>query len=94
MNTLAEVLSSVEMTDETKAALTTALLAREDEVADRLRLIGAQFGMFPQIVAEALAEVGLGTPLSPEERALVHSQFHLLMTQLQQQQPPDQPGQG
>lgn len=51
------------------------LLAREDNMADVLRLAGAQFLMFPEIVAEVLAEVGLGTPIDDDQRMFIRRQF-------------------
>lgn len=61
------------------------LLAREDNIADMLRLAGVQFGLFPQIVAEVLADVGLGTPISEEQRTLIRRQFVELMDQLREE---------
>jgi hypothetical protein len=53
-----------------RAAIQAALVEREDQVADFLRLAGQQFGLFPQIVAEVLSQTGLGTPVS--DRAARH----------------------
>jgi len=78
--------------------LERALVAREDRMADILRGAGAQFGMYPQIVAEVFTSVGVGSPVSEEERAMIHNNFVVLMTQMQAeylrqmgQQPPDEP---
>ena len=65
--------------------LKQALLDREDNIADMLRLAGAQFGTFPQIVAEVLCQVGLGTPLPQEERSMIHQQFHAVIEELRRQ---------
>lgn len=56
--------------------LRDALVEREEYVADVLRVAGQSFGVLPQIMAEVFASIGLGMPLSTEQRALIHSQFH------------------
>ena len=56
-----------------------ALVNREDQMRDVLHLAGQQFGLYPQIVAEVLAEVGLGTPPSETERAMIRRNFDDLM---------------
>jgi len=68
------------------AAVEAALINREDAMAEVMHLAGAQFGLFPQIVAEVLAEVGLGTPKSDEEREMIRRSFHNLMEQLRRAQ--------
>jgi len=65
--------------------LKQALMDREDNIADMLRLAGAQYGTFPQIVAEVLCQVGLGTPPTTEERAMIHNQFHAVIEELRRQ---------
>lgn len=60
-------------------ALITALMAREDEIADALRLAGQQYGVYPQIVAEVFAEVGIGSPVPEPQRSMIHSQYVQLM---------------
>lgn len=65
-----------------REVIQAALVRREDQIADLLRMAGQQFGLFPQIVAEVLAEAGLGTPPTPEVRTMVHQQFHALMEAL------------
>lgn len=79
------ILDRYTLDDETKAHMVAALVEREDGIADILRLAGAQFGMYPQIVAEVLAEAGLGSPLAEPERAMVRRQFIELMEQLRVQ---------
>lgn len=69
-----------------QAALIAKLRDREDEVADFIRATAMQFGLFAQIVAEALAESTLGTPLDEEARAMVHQQYVDLITHLNNQQ--------
>jgi hypothetical protein len=62
--------------------LRTLLLAREDEMATQARLYGQQFGMFPGIVAEVIAQIGLGTPPTTEERLIIHNNFHAAVEQI------------
>jgi len=62
--------------------LIAALVAREQAIVDTLHQAGMQFGLFPQIVAEVLAQVEMGEPITTEQRALIHSQFHQLMEQI------------
>lgn len=71
--------------DEAVKALGASLLSREDAIADSLRMAGVQFGLYPQIVAEVLAEVEMGTPPNEEERALIRAQFVNLMEELRRQ---------
>lgn len=53
-----------------------ALRTREDQIADVLRQIGAQFGLHPEIVAEVLSNyVPLGTQLSDTERQMIHTNY-------------------
>jgi hypothetical protein len=68
------------------AAVEAALINREDAMAEVMFLAGMQFGLFPQIVAEVLAEVGLGTPKSDEEREMIRRSFLNLMEALRQAQ--------
>jgi hypothetical protein len=65
--------------------LIAALTRREDEMADSLRLAAQRFGLYPEIVAEVLAEVGLGTPPSPEARQMIHDNFVNLMERLRRE---------
>ena len=70
------------LSDEEARALVQALVDREEAMADTLRQAGMQFGLFPQIVAEVLAQVEMGEPIPTTQRALIHSQFHVLMEQI------------
>jgi len=63
--------------------LKAKILEREDEMKTLLHQAGAQFGVNPEIAAEVFAEVGIGTPLSEEERAFIHTQFVNLMNWFQ-----------
>jgi hypothetical protein len=67
-----------------RAALESALLAREDAIADVLRLAGIQFGLYPQIVAKVLADAGLGTVPDPEVKTMIDQQYVALMESLAQ----------
>ena len=87
MSTIAEVVASSTVPAEEQAVLVASLVEREAEVADRLRMAGLQFGLYPEIVAEVLAEVGMGHPVSEEERAMIRQQFVNLMTRLRGEQP-------
>lgn len=64
-------------------ALVAALVEREDEVADMLRLAGIQFGVYPAIVAKVFKDVGLGTPPDETLAALIDAQFVALMEAFQ-----------
>jgi hypothetical protein len=65
--------------------LRARLYAREDNMADLFRLAGVQFGLFPQIVAEVLAEAGLGTPIDDAERLHIRRNFAVLMERLREE---------
>jgi hypothetical protein len=68
-------------------ALLGLLVMREDAVAFSLRGYAGQFGLFPWIVDQVLAnEVPLGTPLPPEAREAIHRTFITNMQELQRQQ--------
>lgn len=67
-------------------SLITALVEREEAMADTLRLAGVQFGLFPQIVSEVLAEVQMGRPIEAAQREFIRAQFVALMEELQNQQ--------
>ena len=56
-------------------AVYEGLLIREDLMAEHLRVAGLMFGAHPPIVAEALATIGIGTPLGEEQRAFIRTQF-------------------
>lgn len=91
MSTLAETVTeaatrcrNVDVQD--AATIIAACTAREDEIADQLRMAGTQFGLFPEIVAEVLADIGLGTPPTPEARAMIHANYHALMERLASEQ--------
>jgi len=50
-----------------RTAMKRAILARDNEVLDRLRLMAAQQGLLPGITAYLLTGVGLGETPDPEE---------------------------
>lgn len=72
------------LTDE---QLVAALVEREELMADFLRTRGSQLGAMPAFVAEALAEIGMGRPLTSEHREYVHRQYHAVMDQLMADHP-------
>lgn len=87
MYTLSHVLSHFpEVPEETRSRMYAQLVNREDAMVGILHMAGVQFGLFPQIVAEVLAEVGLGTPRSDEEREMIRLSFNTLMEQIQRAQ--------
>ena len=61
------------------------LVERENVMADMFRMAGMQFGLYPQIVAEVFAEVGIGTPVDETQRLMIRAQFTALMEELQRQ---------
>lgn len=65
--------------------LRVRLIAREDSIADLLRLAGAQLGAMPQLVAEVICLTGLGTTPTDDERALIHRQYEAAIEQLQEE---------
>ena len=79
---IADIVNRYPLDQEQKVHLTAALIEREQAMADTLHQAGMQFGLFPQIVAEVLAQVEMGEPVSTEQRSLIHSQFHMLMEQI------------
>jgi precorrin-3B methylase len=72
----------VEQSSGDAEALIAALEARENDMADVLRLNAVQFSLFPEIVAEVLAAVEMGGPMTTEQRAMIHSNFHIRMERL------------
>lgn len=69
----------------THAALVNDLVVREEALADVMRVAGQNFGLYPQIVTEVLAELEFGRPIDPAEREFIKMQFTDLMAQLQRQ---------
>lgn len=55
--------------------LIAALVDREDEIASGLRSAGDQLGADGAFVNKAIADLGLGTPYSPEEMATINRMF-------------------
>lgn len=62
--------------------LRALLVAREDNMADHLRLAGLQFGLIPELVAAVIADLGLGTPLSDDEKAIIRNNFQEVMRRI------------
>jgi len=82
-DTIARV--SPDLTAEQRQPLVAALVAREESMADMMRMAGLQFGLFPQIVSEVFAEIGFGEPISEQQRTMIRQQFNTLMEELQRQ---------
>lgn len=78
---IADIVERYPFTADQKTHLTSALVGREQAMADTLRQAGMQFGLFPQIVAEVLAQVEMGEPIGTDQREMVHTQFVALMEQ-------------
>lgn len=90
MSEIGEVVDAHISTDaDTRARLIGALTEREDNMADILRLAGMQFGMFPFIVAEVLAQVGLGTAPTEEARDMIRQSYISGMEELRRAQEGD-----
>lgn len=77
-----------------REALAALFEAREDAALDYMRLAGAQFGMYPFIVAKVLAQTGLGTPLSDQEQQAIHDAYVAGMNALVEAQRRAQEGDG
>jgi hypothetical protein len=91
--TIEEVVQHVNgLSEEQTTHLTRSLQEREDTMRDQLHMAGMQFGLYPQIIAEVLAEVGFGTPPTEMERAMIRQAFLTLMNELSQGQQPGGPG--
>lgn len=88
MKSIQEIVSehNDKTTVEDAEALTSALLEREDEMADHLRLAAINFGLYPQIVAKVLMDVGVGTTVSEEARVMINAQFVAIITAIQEAQ--------
>lgn len=80
MSTIGETLAPFR-TDEANGAgldwdaVTAALQAREDQMREDLHVIAMRLGTYPEFVAMAFAEVGLGTPPTEEGMTLLRQQF-------------------
>jgi hypothetical protein len=96
MNTINDVIDDCEVTagldEAAKNTVIAALQEREDQIRDNLNVIAAQLGTYPEFVAEAFAEVGLGTPPTPEVREMLRTQFATRMAWLQEQYRQQQEG--
>jgi hypothetical protein len=81
-----------DLDDESRRALVNTLQQREDLMADMMREVAMRFGMYPEIVAEALAEIGVGTPIEQTQRDYIRTQFTALMERLQEEYRRNHPG--
>ena len=84
MDTLAEIVDRANSIED--PSLMRDLLAREDAIRDSLQFAAMQYGLFPQIVAEVIAELGIGTPPPPEVRAHIRAQYEGLMAEIRRAQ--------
>jgi len=85
--TINDVVRHVEgLTEEQYTHLVGALIEREEALKEQLGMAGMQFGLFPQIVAEVLAEIGMGAPMTDEQRAFIRAQYVALMEAIERQQ--------
>lgn len=91
MSTIGDVIDDCAVTagldEAAKTTLVSALQEREDKIREDLHIIAMRLGTFPEFVAFAFAEVGLGTPPTPEAMEMLHRQFHERMAELQAQFP-------
>lgn len=86
--TVAEVIDTAlreSVGDEVADEVIRLLVAREDMIADNLRLAATQLGTFPELVAKVMADVGLGSPVTDEEKQLLDQQFVARVQWLQRQ---------
>jgi hypothetical protein len=68
-------------------ALIAELVAREDAMADTLRLVAVQFGLHPEIVAEVLTNgIHMGSPVTEEQALHVRRQYAACIVRIQQEQ--------
>ena len=79
------VLNEFDLNSITHLQLEQRLVQREDAICDLLRMAGIQFGLYPEIVAEVFAEVGLGSPIPAAQREMVRNQFTALMERLREE---------
>lgn len=93
MTTIADIIGLSTIPEGERQVIVNALVAREDDVADYLRLTAVQYGLYPEIVAESIAASGLGSPPSEEERTLIRTNWVGLMEKFRDGNPPPPPGQ-
>lgn len=63
-------------------SLQAVLVTRENQIADFLRLAGVKFNLFPQVVSKVLMDVGIGEPVTDEQRRYIDGQFADLLQHL------------
>lgn len=61
----------------------TDLVGREEGACDYLRTAGTQLWTFPELVAGALMQAGLGEPVSEQTRAYVQGRFEARVEEMQ-----------
>jgi len=64
-----------DVSDDDVAVLRSRLIAREENIKTILAVAGRQFALPSEVVAEVLAQVGLGEPLDQATRNLIHDRY-------------------
>lgn len=65
--------------------LAAALVEREQEGVDRLRLYADRLGLAGVVVSKVFAEVGLGEPMTDEMKAHVEQQYQAVLAEAREQ---------
>jgi hypothetical protein len=82
---LTDIIGKHDFPFEVRQQLLTDLVTREDAALHLLVHAAAQFGLYPQIVLEVLAQSGLGSPLTPQRRAEIRDDYDTLIEKLREQ---------
>lgn len=86
MKTIEEILSEHITGDALiPEGLNAALIEREQEAMDTLRIVASEFGLLPPVVAKVICLLGLGTPCEGDERKHVDEQYAALLLQIEDQ---------
>lgn len=83
--TLATIVGALGLPEAEATLLHTALTAREDLLASSLHMAGVQFGLYPAVVAEVIASIGLGSTPTDDERLLIRRNFIDTINSLREQ---------
>jgi len=86
MDQLTDIIGKHDLPFEQRQQLLSDLRAREDAALHLLVHAGHQFGLFPQIVKEMLAQTGLGTPMDPDVRVRIKQEYDALIEELRRSQ--------
>lgn len=90
--TIAQVVDHclAEHTDDLRTALIEELISREQGIATTLSVIGIEnFGLHPEFIADVFAQLGVGEPLTTEERTMIHENAVRHMQELMNEQGPE-----